>query len=40
LIVCYAPVLLIGLIFRPWRATEPTEHPQAVGEDPSDEPYA
>jgi len=39
LIVCYAPVLLVGLIFRPWRKTEQAESPSGADEDYSDEPH-
>jgi hypothetical protein len=39
LVVCYAPILLIGLIFRPWRETEQIEHPHATDEDRSDGPH-
>ncbi|MCX5643101.1 MAG: hypothetical protein NTZ17_00200 [Phycisphaerae bacterium] len=40
LIVFYAPVLLVGLIFRPWQEAERTEPSDtADDEDHSDEPH-
>ena len=39
LIGYYVPLLLLGLIFRPWRKTERTESPLADDEDRNDEPH-
>jgi hypothetical protein len=39
LIIFYVPVLLIGLIFRPWRETERTEHPLAACDDRNNESH-
>jgi hypothetical protein len=38
LVICYAPVLLIGLIFRPWHKTEHTDCDTAE-DDGSAEPH-
>ena len=40
LIVMYAPVLLAGLIFRPWRKARQMGPSQATDDDSSDEPQA
>jgi hypothetical protein len=39
LIAYYVPILLIGLLLRPWRKAEPVEPPLADDEDRSDEPH-
>lgn len=39
LIGYYVPLLLIGLLFRPWRQAEPPEPPLADDEHRSDEPH-
>jgi hypothetical protein len=36
LVVCYAPVLLVGLVFRPWRNLRPVECSDAEEDDCSD----
>ena len=39
LIIYYVPILLIGLIFRPWHEAEETECSDAAEDDCPDEPH-